>query len=41
MTAELQKTIDDAWDARDTLNVSSKGAVRDAVEHVQIGRAHV
>jgi 2,3,4,5-tetrahydropyridine-2-carboxylate N-succinyltransferase len=33
MTADLHKTIDDAWDARDTLNASTKGAVRDAVEH--------
>ncbi|HEY7978320.1 MAG TPA: 2,3,4,5-tetrahydropyridine-2,6-dicarboxylate N-succinyltransferase [Rhizomicrobium sp.] len=34
MTADLQRTIDDAWEARDTLSVSTKGAVRDAVEHV-------
>jgi len=34
MTADLQRTIDDAWETRDTLNVSIKGAVRDAVEHV-------
>ncbi len=34
MTADLQRTIDDAWEARDTLNVSTKGAARDAVEHV-------
>ena len=34
MTADLQRTIDDAWETRDTLNVSTKGAVRDAVEHV-------
>ena len=32
MTADLAKTIDAAWDARDTLNTSTKGAVRDAVE---------
>ena len=34
MTADFQRTIDDAWETRDTLNVSTKGAVRDAVEHV-------
>jgi 2,3,4,5-tetrahydropyridine-2-carboxylate N-succinyltransferase len=34
MTADLQHTIDDAWEARETLGVSTKGAVRDAVEHV-------
>ncbi|HEY7978651.1 MAG TPA: 2,3,4,5-tetrahydropyridine-2,6-dicarboxylate N-succinyltransferase, partial [Rhizomicrobium sp.] len=34
MTADLQRTIDEAWDARDGLGVSTKGAVRDAVEHV-------
>jgi 2,3,4,5-tetrahydropyridine-2-carboxylate N-succinyltransferase len=34
MTADLQRTIDDAWEARDTLSVSTKGAARDAVEHV-------
>ena len=33
MTTDLQRTIDDAWEARDTLGVSTKGAVRDAVEH--------
>jgi 2,3,4,5-tetrahydropyridine-2-carboxylate N-succinyltransferase len=32
MTADLAKTIDAAWDARDTLNTQTKGAVRDAVE---------
>jgi 2,3,4,5-tetrahydropyridine-2-carboxylate N-succinyltransferase len=32
MTADLAKTIDAAWDARDTLNSQTKGAVRDAVE---------
>jgi 2,3,4,5-tetrahydropyridine-2-carboxylate N-succinyltransferase len=32
MTADLAKTIDAAWDARDTLNTSTKGEVRDAVE---------
>ncbi|MEZ5908614.1 MAG: 2,3,4,5-tetrahydropyridine-2,6-dicarboxylate N-succinyltransferase [Hyphomicrobiaceae bacterium] len=31
-TADLQKTIDDAWEARDTLTFSTKGAVREAVE---------
>jgi 2,3,4,5-tetrahydropyridine-2-carboxylate N-succinyltransferase len=34
MTADLQRTIDDAWDDRDTFSTSTKGAVRDAVEHV-------
>ena len=29
--ADLQKTIETAWDARETLNFSTKGAVRDAV----------
>jgi 2,3,4,5-tetrahydropyridine-2-carboxylate N-succinyltransferase len=33
MTADLHRTIDDAWDARESLNASTKGAVRDAVEH--------
>ncbi len=33
MTADLQHTIDEAWDARESLNLSTKGAVRDAVEH--------
>ncbi|HEX7727150.1 MAG TPA: 2,3,4,5-tetrahydropyridine-2,6-dicarboxylate N-succinyltransferase [Rhizomicrobium sp.] len=33
MTTDLQRTIDDAWEACDTLGVSTKGAVRDAVEH--------
>ncbi|HEY8949763.1 MAG TPA: 2,3,4,5-tetrahydropyridine-2,6-dicarboxylate N-succinyltransferase [Rhizomicrobium sp.] len=33
MTADLHKTIDDAWDARETLSASTKGAVREAVEH--------
>ncbi len=32
MTADLAKTIDAAWDARDTLNAQTKGAVREAVE---------
>jgi 2,3,4,5-tetrahydropyridine-2,6-dicarboxylate N-succinyltransferase len=30
--ADLQKTIDAAWDARDTLNFATTGAVRTAVE---------
>ena len=30
--ADLQKTIEAAWEARDTLNFATKGAVRDAVE---------
>ena len=30
--ADLQKTIDSAWDSRDSLGVSTKGAVREAVE---------
>ncbi len=32
MTADLAKTIDAAWDARDTLNSQTKGATREAVE---------
>ncbi|MBM3533655.1 MAG: 2,3,4,5-tetrahydropyridine-2,6-dicarboxylate N-succinyltransferase [Alphaproteobacteria bacterium] len=32
MTADLAKTIDAAWNARDTLNSQTKGPVRDAVE---------
>ena len=28
----LQKTIDDAWDARDTINTETSGEVRDAVQ---------
>ena len=31
-TADLQKTIDAAWEARDTLSFSTTGAVRDAVD---------
>ena len=31
-TAELAKTIDAAWEARDTVGPTTKGAVRDAVE---------
>ncbi len=30
--ADLQKTIEAAWEARDTINTQTKGAVRDAVE---------
>ena len=30
--ADLQKTIDSAWDNREGLGLSTKGAVRDAVE---------
>ena len=29
----LQRTIEEAWDARETLGISTKGAVREAVEH--------
>jgi 2,3,4,5-tetrahydropyridine-2,6-dicarboxylate N-succinyltransferase len=32
MTADLAKTIDAAWEARDTVNSATRGAVRDAVE---------
>jgi tetrahydrodipicolinate N-succinyltransferase len=31
-SGDLQTTIEAAWDARDTLNTSTKGAVRDAVD---------
>src|ERR1700760_5104778 len=31
---DLARTIDDAWENRETLGVSAKGAVRDAVEAV-------
>jgi 2,3,4,5-tetrahydropyridine-2-carboxylate N-succinyltransferase len=41
----LQQTIEDAWDARETLGVATKGAVREAVEQVlddlDSGRARV
>jgi 2,3,4,5-tetrahydropyridine-2-carboxylate N-succinyltransferase len=41
----LQQTIEDAWDARETLDVSTKGAVREAVEQalddLDNGRARV
>ncbi|HUB85349.1 MAG TPA: 2,3,4,5-tetrahydropyridine-2,6-dicarboxylate N-succinyltransferase, partial [Rhizomicrobium sp.] len=33
MTTDLKKTIEEAWEARETLGVSTKGAVREAVEH--------
>ncbi|UNK79978.1 2,3,4,5-tetrahydropyridine-2,6-dicarboxylate N-succinyltransferase [Sphingopyxis granuli] len=32
MTTDLQKTIEAAWDARDTVGVTTRGPVRDAVE---------
>ena len=32
MTADLAATIDDAWDARDTLDHQTEGAIRSAVE---------
>jgi len=32
MTTDLQKTIEAAWDARDTVGVTTRGLVRDAVE---------
>ena len=31
MTEALQTTIDDAWEARDTINFETRGAIRDAV----------
>src|ERR1700748_3037901 len=41
----LQQTIEEAWDARETLGVATKGAVREAVEQVlsdlDSGRARV
>ena len=37
MTADLQSAIDAAWDQRDTLTISTKGAVRDAVEAALAG----
>jgi tetrahydrodipicolinate N-succinyltransferase len=30
---DAARIIDEAWDARDTLNPSTKGPVREAVEH--------
>jgi 2,3,4,5-tetrahydropyridine-2-carboxylate N-succinyltransferase len=45
MTADLVRTIDEAWDARETLGSSTKGAVREAVEQaledLDSGRARV
>src|ERR1700742_2354975 len=45
MTADLHRTIDDAWEARDTLGPSSQGAAREAVEQglndLDNGRARV
>ncbi len=32
MTADLQRTIDDAWDAREAISTSTTGPVREAVE---------
>ncbi len=37
MTADLAATIDKAWDERDTLGFTTKGAVRDAVETALAG----
>ena len=37
MTTDLQSTIDTAWDARDTLTVTTRGSVRDAVEAALAG----
>ncbi len=37
MTTDLQPTIDAAWDARDTLTVTTQGSVRDAVEAALAG----
>jgi len=34
MTTDLQATIDAAWEARDTINADTRGAVRDAVVDV-------
>jgi 2,3,4,5-tetrahydropyridine-2-carboxylate N-succinyltransferase len=43
--SELEKIIGEAWDARETLGASTKGAVREAVEHaledLDSGRARV
>jgi 2,3,4,5-tetrahydropyridine-2-carboxylate N-succinyltransferase len=45
MTSNLAQTIDQAWEARDTIGASTKGAVREAVEHalaeLDSGRARV
>lgn len=37
MTADLQTTIDKAWDERDGINAATRGPVRDAVEAVLDG----
>lgn len=37
MTTDLQTTIEAAWDARDTLGLTTQGAVRDAVETALAG----
>src|SRR3546814_15133919 len=37
MTTDLQTTIDAAWDARDTLGVTTRGPVREAVEAALAG----
>jgi 2,3,4,5-tetrahydropyridine-2-carboxylate N-succinyltransferase len=37
MTTDLQSTIEAAWDARDTLTVSTQGAVREAVQDALAG----
>ncbi len=37
MTTDLQSTIDAAWDARDTLGLTTQGPVRDAVETALAG----
>jgi len=37
MTTDLQSTIDAAWDARDTLGLTTTGAVREAVETALAG----
>lgn len=37
MTADLQSAIDAAWEARETLNVTTVGAARDAVEAALAG----
>jgi 2,3,4,5-tetrahydropyridine-2,6-dicarboxylate N-succinyltransferase len=37
MTADLQSAIDAAWEARDTLTISTRGEVRDAVDAALAG----
>ena len=37
MTTDLQSTIEAAWDARDTLGLTTQGAVREAVETALAG----